>query len=388
MRLPKISAGMLILVFSALLPAQPPAQGPPPASANAPSWPVFSFNNLVKAQVDATVNSINASLAARGDVRASISQHVSSWSPIPLQTQYPDQPNSKYLDIPYILSFDVNNIQYKAAGVWLSYPWSRNISISMDLSVFCKGWQTGNGTITLVTQGQPPYLDQDHALSEQIVDQFLGGWLISYVDSQVMSSVAGVTSGSTDFGFPCRSLGAYYGDPNTVSDDAILWDKPTGLQLFLTAFNSVTVRPASIKRLAAHALDGSVLYQAVESPMLEFWANFGTWDYQLPSMVENQQVALPGPNITVPAPAAGNSLVIIASTAQTNGTKDSAWETFTSATNYGSGTQTIVISKVYWQPPHYPITKPTKILVPAYEITFQVTGPATTSVLGSFTLSP
>src|SRR5262252_252207 len=102
--------------------------------------------------------------------------------------------------MPYILSFDINNIQYKE-GVWLSYPWSRNISISLNLDVYCKGWQTGNGAITMVTEAQPPYLDRDHSLSDQIVDGFLGGWLSNYVDSQIIHSISGVIApSSTNFG--------------------------------------------------------------------------------------------------------------------------------------------------------------------------------------------
>jgi hypothetical protein len=390
MRIQEISSAIVFLACAVMSYGQSPAQGPPAASVNAASWPVFSFNNLVKDQVNTTVSGINATLAARGDVRATIVPTVLSYSPIPTQTQYPDQPNSRYYSIHYILSFDINNIQYKE-GVWLTYPWSRNISISLNLNVFCNGWQSGNGTIALVTQAQPPYLDPDHSTTEQIVDQFLGGWLINYVDSQIMKSVSGVPATITNL-FPCRSLGVYYGAANTVSDDAILWDKPTGIHIpILTSLNSISVQPKSVKRLPAHALDGSVLYQQVETPALEFWADFGTWDYQLPAMVENQVTLLPtAPNLEIPAPAAGNPLVIIASVAQTIGTKDSAYETFPSTTNFGAGTQTIQISKVYWQPPNYPYTtKPTKILVPAYEITFQVTGRlSSTATIGTISVGP
>jgi hypothetical protein len=385
-----VISGIALLSFSALLTAQPPAQGPPLASANAASWPVFSFNNLVKAQVDTTVTSINSAIAARGDVHATIVPSVLSYSPLPQQTQYPDQPNSRYYSIPYILNFKVQNIEYKK-GIWLPYPWSRNISISMNLNISCNAWQTGNGTLTIVTAGQPPYLDPEHDTTEEIVDQFLGGWLIKYVDSQIMQGVSGVVSTSLNFG-SCVSLGAVHPDPNTTAFDAILWDKPTGThhQSILTAFNSVAVRPLSIKRLPAHAFGGGVLYQDVETPQLEFWADFGTWDYQLPQMVEGQEVTLStAPNIAVPVPAPGNPLVIIASTAQTNGARDSAYETFSKETNFGSGIQTIIVNKVYWQPPQPPLTtKPTKFLVPGYQITFQVTGPASVSTRGTFGVSP
>src|SRR4051794_6262717 len=106
MHLQKSLAGTAFLVFSATLFAQgfPPAQGPAPASANAASWPVFSFNNLVKAQVNATVSGINTALAARQDVRATIIPKINSYSPVPMQTQYPDRPNSRYFAVPYILS--------------------------------------------------------------------------------------------------------------------------------------------------------------------------------------------------------------------------------------------------------------------------------------------
>src|SRR4051794_38445795 len=105
MHLHKTLAGLFVLAISRVLLAQgvPPAQGPAPASANASSWPVFSFNNLVKAQVSTVVAGINSSLNARDDVHATVVPTVSSYSPVPMQTQYPDRPNSRYFAIPYIL---------------------------------------------------------------------------------------------------------------------------------------------------------------------------------------------------------------------------------------------------------------------------------------------
>src|SRR5437588_5030961 len=101
MHLQKTLAGLAVLAIplaiSPILSAQgiPPAQGPAPASANAASWPVFSFNNLVKAQVNTVITGINNSLNARDDVHATVVPSVSSWSPVPMQTQYPDRPNSR-----------------------------------------------------------------------------------------------------------------------------------------------------------------------------------------------------------------------------------------------------------------------------------------------------
>jgi hypothetical protein len=205
-----------------------------------------------------------------------------------------------------------------------------------------------------------------------------------------MQGVSGVVKTSLNFG-DCISLGASHPDPNTTAFDAILWDKPTGgHHQILTAFNSIAVQPLSIKRLPAHDVGGGVLYQLVETPQLEFWADFGTWDYQLPQMVEGQEITLStAPNLVLPLPAPGNPLVIIASTTQTNGGKDSAWETFSKETNFGSGIQTIIVNKVYWRPPQPPlITKPTKVLVPGYQITFRVTGPASVSTTGIFSVNP
>src|SRR5687767_4441445 len=135
----------------------------------------------------------------------------------------------------------------------------------------------------------------------------------------------------------------------------------------------LTVRPIRIKRLAARDNLNTVLYNPVESPVLEFWADFGFSAYSAPPMIEGQEVHLSGmPAISIPRPPSSSLLVVIASlTYLGHGLEDNDFQLFSSATNFGAGTQTLVINKIYSKPGQGG-AKPTWFPAPGYEITFEI----------------
>jgi hypothetical protein len=94
----------------------------------------------------------------------------------------------------------------------------------------------------------------------------------------------------------------------------------------------------------------------------------------LPTLLENQEVTLNASPITIRKPASDSSLILLANV-DTN-FRDCRFRVFSTAENFGGGTQTITVYKVYWLPPDYRITnKPTKSWMAAYEVTVEVNVP-------------
>jgi hypothetical protein len=383
----KIYPATAFLAFAALLSGQsyPPAQGPPFVSgANIAEFQVSRWlTGPMKIEIDKKLDEINARLAEPGDFHARVSiSEVKAYNPILWQTEYPDRPNHRYVGVDHIVKLRVSDISYKG----YPYPWGRSISISVVLKVFCNGWELGTGTVAVRGESDPPYLDPDPPLSEEVVNGILGGWLVDYLNSKIRQALGSGGVFSVDFAGQCVSLGASGGSPDTHEDDLIRYNTPItrpgappGSEYQMP---QMTVRPVRVKRLQAHRPGGGVVYDSVETPYLEVWSGFGHWSYQLPPMVELQEVVLPAPAIAVvPRPTSSTSLVVIANTIQNggnSGTKDSAWRAFSSSSNFGSGIQTVAVRKTYWEPPQPPFTtKPTIITIPGYEITFEVVVPGT-----------
>jgi hypothetical protein len=375
---------MAFLTFAALLNGQsyPPAQGPPNVSGtNIADFRVDQWlTGVLRAAIQLKLDELNAQLAQPGDFHARLSiSEIRAYNPYLTQTQYLDQPNHRYVGIDHIVILRLSDISYKGFG----YPWGRSISISIDLGVFCNGWELGTGRLAVRGESDPPYLDPDPPFSEEVVNVLLGGWLVDLVNAKIRQALGGGSVFAGELIGQCVSLGASIGSLETHEDDLIRYNNPPvprpgvppGVEYQMPP---ITVRPVRVKRLQAHRTGGSVVYDQVESPFLEFWAGFGRWYYQLPPMLEGQEVLLAAAPITViPRPAGGASLVVIANTTHNNGPKDSGYQVFSSSVNFGSGTQTVVVRKTYWEPPMPPFTtKPTMHKIAGYEITFEVVVPA------------
>lgn len=394
---------LTLFAFAALSNAQvSPAQGPSAPSANAVirDIPVQGVvTALLKTVTEQSLADINTTLAARTDARARVSlKKINVWAPGMTQTQFTDRPNHRLVRVPYILEFKVDNIQW-AGGTyncnvpnpppgcpaidgqinWHNYPWSRTVTMSVDVNNFCDGWELGSGHIRIEADPDPPYIDPDPGITEAIVNFFLNGHLVPFVNSKLQQGLKTPGRFSQTLTLTkCNTLQAFAGDPNSLADDAIQWSEP-GFA-FPNLLPGVTVRATHVKRLQARDLYNNILYNPVETPSLDFWAGFGHQYLQLPPMTEGQVVALTSPAISVVPRLAGSmSLVVIASTI--NGyTTESNFRVFP-GTTYGAGTQTVTVFKTYTRPPSFPLfPKPTIVKVPAYEITFEVASPNTGTI--------
>lgn len=390
---------LIVSLFAAQLPSAdyaPPAQGPPLASPTTAASKNIALEVTLplKLQIEEQLIRINTALAARTDARAKVTlSNVHVYAPIIFVTRFTDRPNHVFGWSTHMFTFQVSNIQWSGVyhcrnGIpwgcdpsrdgqigWTSYPWNRTISMGVEIRAFCNGWENGTGRVTIVSDPSAPLLDSEPSFTEAVVDFFLGHTLVPYVNAQVSSVLSEPGGGSItvlgDQGL-CVSIGIS-GPSDTAEHGAILWNNPSSRVPPFTL--PVTVRPLSVKRLRAHTPAGDVVYDAVEAPHLNLWMGFGRWSFDLPPMVEGQEVLLPAPAIEVyPRPSSGMQLLVLATLSDQSIT-DSNFRLFPSSVNYGNGIQKVTILKTYWQPPIPPLRKPFAVPIAAYEVTFEVSAP-------------
>ena len=137
--------GTILLTAVGVAQAAPPPLGPP-----APSDPIkeLAINAIltssVKYQINQAIGKVNMAAAANPDVHATV--NVSQFNvhgPSLFFTQYPDRPNERYVDVPYIVEYLVHDIQKHTSLGWIGVGVERHISQSIDLQMFCNKWQTG-----------------------------------------------------------------------------------------------------------------------------------------------------------------------------------------------------------------------------------------------------
>ena len=375
--------------------AAPPAIGPPAPVAPLKELPIdLMITNLrdttgknigVRGQVDSAIAAVNANAANQTNVRALI--RVDSFTVYGANmstTTYTDRPNQRYVNIPYMVGYTVYHVQKNVAGEWFDTSVTRKLSQSITIQMFCDRWETGKGSLKLVTKIDRPYMESNQGTLEQVVDFFLNGHLTDFIDRQVRQQINAIPikNGSTNLPLVCNTLGADKIDVATTKDDVIVYSdhQPrTVVTTDITAVNRVSVKLMSLKRLVAHDLRGAVLYQPTEAPALEFYANSQHTVIPLSPMQEGQQIALTAQPLTMRVPGHNDPLVLVANIIQNVavGTlpTDSAFAVFDKSMNYGNGTRTIRIQKPYIVPAD-PRTgaKPYRVPVDAYELTVQITG--------------
>lgn len=359
--------------------AQPPAQGPATPSAKANSLPVSLITNIVMNTIDDKVAAKNAELSVDPKYRAHISVSKQEWSPYMLSTTDHDRPNQFFVNKPYIITYTVSDIKANIGGVWVPYPFDRTITQSIDVHTTCEGWYTANGKLTFTSSVQPAYLDGDHSFGEEVFGFLLLNLIPGYVDSQVRGALSNfpVGNSTTTSPFSCSSLGVST-DSQNPNFDAILFDPghtifhPVGIPV-----PSITARVVKVERLALHARDGGPVYNTVEDPTLTFWAGHSEIQLDLPQMVEGQ-VWLPQgrATVTTEVPAANTQLVLIGSMNYDNlSGEDNGWIAFGSNTNFGNGTRTFNVMKVWFELPTTKGAKPLRRVGAGYAITVQISAP-------------
>jgi hypothetical protein len=368
----------------------PPPIGPPDPVAPAKEFPVHLLitnardaagNNIgVRGQVDTAVAAVNANAAQQTSVRAKIKVESFTFYGAQMSaTTYTDRPNHRYVRIPYMVGYKVYDVKKKVAGSWVSTSVTRQLSQSITIQMFCDRWETGKGSLKLAAKIDRPYMDPNQGGTlEQVVNFFLNGHLTDFIDSQVRQQINSISiqNGSTNLNLDCNALGRDKGDIDNSTDDVILYSYTIPKPTPPTINSQLSLTLQSIKRLAAHNLQGQPLYAATETPTLEVFANQRLAVVQLPSLQEGQQVPVTANPIVVPVAGLTN-LSVLVNVRQPNITQvDSTTRVYGQNVSYGHGTQTIRVPKSYWTQAN-PKTgiKPQQIFVDAYELTFRINAP-------------
>jgi hypothetical protein len=362
-----------------------PSQGPPPnLSFSSQQLTVDRFitrsvdatgmPNGVYDQIDQAVAANNASYGS-GSSGALVTASKTRYSPWMYATQYTDRPNQNVALISYYIMYNISNIY----GDGVSYPFSRTAGQSIDIQISCEGWYPwykGNGMLTLTSIVSGVTLDTDHSVVEDTFGGILWNNVIpQYVDGQIASRLGRFPRGTktTPLGISCNTLGvaAFPDDPQL---DEVLWDYITPSPSIPPAVNpQISISVTEVRRLNNSA------YYPVETPILELYAGYQLLVLNLPPMVANQSF-FPDATAVVwsPVPPATTAysapLVLIANMRILDNIEDSTFDVFDATSNFGSGTQTAVTTKITSQFSLF-YRKPIIVRSNGYEITLQIRPP-------------
>jgi hypothetical protein len=362
--------------------AGPPAAAAPPIGPPDPVAPVkelpvqLLITNQVRAKVDQVIANANVMAAKQTSVR--VKTRVKSFKAYDAgmsATTYTDRPNQRYVRIPYMVGYEIYDVEKHTALGWIPTSITRQLSQSITIQVFCDRWEAGKGSLKLVTAIDKPYMDNNQGTLEQVVDFFLNGQLTAFIDAQVRQQINAIpiTNSAGNLPFDCNGLGVDAGVVGVPKDDVIRYSYHPSSSTPTSVLNQVTLTLQSIKRLAAHDLSGHPLYAASESPTLEVYANQFLRVVQLPPLLEGQQVPLTAPAIVMPKSGLTALTVLMNLKYATVPQPDSATRVFGQNVGYGNGVQTLRVRKSYWTQAN-PKTgaKPYQNFVDAYEVTFRI----------------
>jgi hypothetical protein len=356
--------------------AYPPAQGPLLAEEPYRTIPTFLLINSVKTAIQTSLDSVNASISREADstgIQAHVSFSATTYQPAMSVTQYPDKPNENVVRMPFMVTYDVSGIRYHG----LPY-FSRQIGQSIELVMSCDRWFTNNGQMRVTARADRPYLDGT-SFGEDVLNFFIAHTLTDLVDSKLRQSLPGATTAGTDSLGACNRLGVIPGTAPNYTDGSINFKK-TFVPVRLPTVYDASVTFQKIKRLPARTIGGAVLYNDVEDVQLRFYANQDLRTAHLENLREGDERDLTMPTVALGPLGGTSSLVLILNIEQlTSLERDTRFSVFTRESNFGNGTQKIIVRKSYWEPPQRlpdgRLTKPLRHDVDAYEITALVSAP-------------
>ena len=357
--IPHLLLGFAIFSIASSAQGQPPPLGPGSYRSDRIQLGTGILTGFVKTQVQTIVNNVNAELQRQGKSIRVQAMPLKAWNPSRFPTDYPDRPNEYYLKLPTIIGINVD----------IPLASDRQIYIPLDLNISCKGWQTGNGVVTIVAKPGPESIEGGN-----IIEDILH--IRDYITNQVRSNfTAPMPITQTLPNGQCVTIGASASQQPLDPFGFIAWDPPPRIRPLdgtAVARESLQVTFNQLKRLAARS-NGAVLYNPTENILLDTYVNFAHNQSTVLTMNEGDVVNLTIPPINVNRPML-DQLVVIANVSQQPNSQpvDSAFDAFQRTANYSPGTHTIQVRKRYVIPPGPGHTKPTFGYAPAYELTYTV----------------
>ena len=372
-----LALSSFLLTVPAINAANPPAQGPPPASSHAQSLKVSDWTSVVQAVVTGTVDKENANLANSNSYRALIQATAVQQTPIMTTTNYPNQPNEFVAQISYNVTYQVSQIQAHTALGWVSYPFDRTLTQQIDVYHGCEGWSTGSGAISTTIFSGPLFL-QGPSLAEEVFNILLLEVLPQYISSQINSTLGAFAASTATFGngAACRSLGVLTTAADN-NDDLVTYDPPVHVWPGSVPPPNITVRVTQIHRLQVLDADGKPVYNPIEQPHIDIYAGFTHLLLEVPPLTQGQTVTLTTNNtLETPIPTNPEVLVLIANVSSGNDdvNADYSFRTFPGS-GFGNGTEVMYTPKHWVQPVTQTGGKQVSATAPGYEITFEISTP-------------
>ena len=355
----------------------PPAQGPPLPPDPPATAPTFLIINFVKDTIQTMLNDINAAIIRDADstgVQAHLSFSLKTFAPGMSTTTYPDRPNQNVVRIAFMVTYDVTGIRYHGIPYF-----SRTIGQSIEVSAACNNWFTDQGTLAMMSHTDRPYLE-GNSFAEEALNFFLAHTLSDQVDSKLRARMPNGSNSIRVFpSAPCNCLGVTPGTAPNYTDGVVNFKKVNRPIVPENILNA-TVTIQSITRLSAR-VGGAPYYKEVEDIQLQFFVNQTMRVAQVTGMREGDVRNLSLQPVTMPHPGPNSTIVLIANVAQQPllSQSDTRFNVFAKDVNFGSGTQQLIVTKTYWEPPQRlpdgHLTKPIQGQVDAYQITVAIKVP-------------
>ncbi len=340
---------------------QPPPLGPPNYRTDSPGISVSLLTNFATTTVQGIVDDTNNKLKQRGSGdRLQLLTPLTTHLPYRKATQFTDRPNQWYVDVLVDVTIEVS----------IPHAPNAQIFLSLDINVSCDGWQTGKGTVLIVSNPSP--LNVEGANIGGVDIPFVTDYILGQIRQQ-FPSLKPVSMSYPNS--PCATIGAQISSDHSATNSAILFDPPPPPRripdpVVSRLSSNLVVTFLRLKRLAARG-NGEIVYSPTESIMLSTYTNFDYRQVNL-TMKEGDDIALTLAPVTLKPLL--DSLVVIANIAQgpTQQPEDSSWDTALASANFSPGVHTITINKHYIVPPGRGNPKPLQVPVAGYELTYSV----------------
>jgi len=380
----KLSLLLIVVSFSGLfaqrnIPPPPPAQGPYECEETtdfnggiATSFIKPILESIIQEQIDTINNDKEKEVDYK--IRWKLSEKTKVHSPSTQVTKHRDRSNQKYVLMPFLVqleAYDIGPLNFE-----------RIISFTVNLKLFCRDWQHGNGVVKMDVDLTEPIISGG-TIAESILNFFSSGNLTSFIDNKIQEKLK-INNSFGDFPFGNPNCDCF--DINKFSNTPPAWEISWGKKTYsvrkqgLKAFRNVKIDFQEIIRHKGLRTPANL----EEDVAFDIWVNGKCFEYPARHqnkivMKEEDKRSINNFSVKVPIEDRVETLQVIVVAkgrkAGTNGNRSqvtSGWSDFTKASKYGQGNRFVQTKKENIIPPDRFNPKPSSMWVKDYEIKFKV----------------
>lgn len=316
----------------------------------------------------AQINRKIDSASSHTGIQATIEFNIKNVFPAILPTYHKSRPNSNYVRLLFSVDYKIKNLK------WNGVPYfDRTLAQVITFSFYCSNWyKISGGVSSFFVSSDRPVLNTASA-AEQAIDAVLGGWLTDLVDGKISNALQPQDqAGPVGYfnNYQCSCIGLVAGNAPFREDGVISF----GYQAFTSVANPPGIKVAvkSVKRLPGLQNENLPEWESLQ---LEIFANYNTGVVTVDRMKVGDIVHLPEKGIEATSPGRIGKLVLIfnMTALQGNSGDYSGTIEFAKSNSFGTGQHTIVMMRKKYLPRAGATSPPSSpILVPAYELTFEI----------------